>query len=64
MMEYKHIRLIDASDCTVCRFAESTVIEVNGRRIPTLRCKRLDCDNWITNDAYPAEETQEGFRRL
>lgn len=49
------VRLLEPSLCLACRFAAAATVEMSdepSRRM--LHCRRLDCDNWETQDA-PAE---------
>jgi len=45
------VRLIEPALCLSCRFAAIATVEMNdssNRRM--LHCKRLDCDNWQTEE--------------
>lgn len=48
----KIVRLMNPSLCASCRFAAVANVEMEGgssRRM--LHCKRLDCDNWQTEES-------------
>ena len=48
------VRLLEPSLCLSCRHAAIATVEMaNGSSRRMLHCKRLDCDNWQT------EETDE-----
>ena len=48
------VRLLEPSLCLSCRHAAIATVEMeNGNSRRMLHCKRLDCDNWQT------EETEE-----
>jgi hypothetical protein len=48
------VRLLEPSLCLSCRHAAIATVEMaNGASRRMLHCKRLDCDNWQT------EETDE-----
>jgi hypothetical protein len=48
------VRLLEPSLCLSCRHANIATVEMaNGTSRRMLHCKRLDCDNWQT------EETEE-----
>ena len=48
------VRLLEPSLCLSCRYAAIATVEMaNGATRRMLHCKRLDCDNWQT------EETNE-----
>lgn len=48
------VRLLEPSLCLSCRHAAIATVEMaNGTSRRMLHCKRLDCDNWQT------EETEE-----
>ncbi len=49
------VRLIEPSLCLSCRFAAIATVEMhNGSNRRMLHCKRMDCDNWQTEEV---EET-------
>jgi hypothetical protein len=53
------VRLVEPALCLSCRFASIATVEMqdnSNRRM--LHCKRLDCDNWQT------EEVDEAPRRI
>ncbi len=53
------VRLLQPSMCLSCQYAAIATVEMesgNSRRM--LHCKRLDCDNWET------EESEENPRSL
>jgi hypothetical protein len=53
------VRLLEPSLCLSCRYAAIATVEMaNGTNRRMLHCKRLDCDNWET------EETEETPRSL
>ncbi len=55
----KIVRLLNPSMCLSCQYAALATVEMssgNSRRM--LHCKRLDCDNWQT------DETEETPRSL
>lgn len=55
----KIVRLVEPALCLTCRFASIATVEMadsSSRRM--LHCKRLDCDNWQT------EEVDENPRSL
>jgi hypothetical protein len=48
----KIVRLMEPALCLSCRFASIATVEMNdssNRRM--LHCRRLDCDNWQTEEA-------------
>lgn len=48
----KIVRLLDPSLCLSCRFATiATVGMDSGANRRMLHCRRLDCDNWQTEEA-------------
>jgi hypothetical protein len=54
--ELKVVRLIEPDLCEQCRFAGRAQVETKDGRIQTMvYCRRLDCDNWDTSSAEPAE---------
>lgn len=55
----KIVRLMEPSLCVACRFASIATVEMDdtsNRRM--LHCRRLDCDNWQT------EEVEENPRSI
>ena len=53
------VRLLEPSLCLSCRHAAIATVEMeNGPDRRMLHCKRLDCDNWET------EESEENPRFL
>jgi hypothetical protein len=53
------VRLVEPALCLSCRFASIATVEMqdnSNRRM--LHCKRLDCDNWQT------EEVEEAPKRI
>lgn len=53
------VRLMEPSLCLSCRFASIAAVEMqdsSSRRM--LHCKRLDCDNWQTEEV---EETPKSI---
>ncbi len=47
----KIVRLMEPALCLTCRFASIATVEMadsSSRRM--LHCKRLDCDNWQTEE--------------
>lgn len=55
----KIVRLLEPSLCLSCRHASIANVEMtNGTSRRMLHCKRLDCDNWQT------EETAESPRSI
>jgi hypothetical protein len=53
------VRLVEPALCLSCRFASIATVEMqdnSNRRM--LHCKRLDCDNWQT------EEVDEAPKRI
>ena len=46
------VRLLEPSLCLSCRHATIATVEMeNGANRRMLHCKRLDCDNWQTEDS-------------
>ena len=55
----KIVRLMEPALCLSCRFASIATVEMtddSSRRM--LHCKRLDCDNWQTEEV---EETPKSI---
>lgn len=53
------VRLLEPSLCLSCRYATIATVEMaSGASRRMLHCKRLDCDNWQT------EETEETPRQI
>lgn len=47
----KIVRLIEPALCLSCRFAAIATVEMeDGGSRRMLHCKRLDCDNWQTEE--------------
>ncbi len=45
------VRLIEPSLCISCKFAAIATVEMgNGESRRMMHCKRLDCDNWQTEE--------------
>ena len=50
----KIVRLLEPVLCMSCRHATIANVEMeNGSSRRMLHCKRLDCDNWQTEDSEP-----------
>lgn len=52
------VRLIEPALCLSCRFASIATVEMqdsSNRRM--LHCKRLDCDNWQTEEIDETPKT-------
>lgn len=52
------VRLLEPSLCLSCRHASIATVEMaNGSSRRMLHCKRLDCDNWQTeeNEEVPCQ---------
>lgn len=48
----KIVRLLDSSLCANCRMAAVATVEMeDGSSRRMLHCKRLDCDNWQTEES-------------
>lgn len=46
------VRLLEPSLCLSCRHAAIATVEMeNGSNRRMLHCKRLDCDNWQTEES-------------
>ena len=46
------VRLIEPSLCLSCKFAAIATVEMdNGSNRKMMHCKRLDCDNWQTEES-------------
>lgn len=46
------VRLLEPSLCLSCRHAAIATVEMaNGSSRRMLHCKRLDCDNWQTEES-------------
>ena len=53
------VRLLEPSLCLSCRHAAIATVEMkNGSNRRMLHCKRLDCDNWQTEEV---EETPKSI---
>ena len=53
------VRLLEPSLCLSCRHAAIATVEMaNGTSRRMLHCKRLDCDNWQTEEV---EETPKSI---
>ena len=51
----KIVRLLDPSLCLGCRFAAFATVEMSsGDSRRMLHCRRLDCDNWQTEEVDEA----------
>lgn len=51
-LQLKIVRLIEPALCLSCRHAAIATVEMDdGSTRRMLHCKRLDCDNWQTEDA-------------
>ena len=51
----RKIKILDPQLCVHCPLAAlAEIVIACGERQPTLYCKRLDCDNWITMPAPAA----------
>ncbi|HLH78872.1 MAG TPA: hypothetical protein VKV29_01170 [Chthonomonas sp.] len=47
----KIVRLLEPSLCLSCRYASIATVEMeNGTSRRMLHCRRLDCDNWQTEE--------------
>ncbi len=47
----KIVRLMDPTLCSKCRFAAIATVEMeDGGSRRMLHCKRMDCDNWQTEE--------------
>lgn len=56
------VRLMDYRMCLACRFAAIAEVEFNdGTKRRMLHCKRLDCDNWLSNDGNDGEPEVKGM---
>ena len=55
-MAKRVIRLLEPSLCQECRFREETVVTLDGRDEPAVRCLRRDCDNWDYSEGSPVAE--------
>ncbi len=42
------VELLEPKLCHTCRFVSWGLVEEDGKQSRTLRCQRLDCDNWVT----------------
>ena len=54
----KIVRLMEPALCLTCRFASIATVEMkdtSSRRM--LHCKRLDCDNWQTEEVEEAPKS-------
>jgi hypothetical protein len=46
------VRLLEPNLCLSCQFAAIVTVEMeNGNSRRMLHCKRLDCDNWQTEES-------------
>ena len=46
------VRLLQPSMCLACQYAAIATVEMeNGNSRRMLHCKRLDCDNWETEES-------------
>jgi len=59
----KIVRLLEPSLCFSCRHAAVVNVEMeDGVRRRMMHCKRLDCDNWATEEIKGTPRNiQEGF---
>lgn len=49
--ELKIVRLLNPQMCLGCAFARiADVVDGNGAESRMIQCRRLDCDNWDTQD--------------
>lgn len=56
----KIVRLLNPSMCLSCQYAALATVEMSsGSSRRMLHCKRLDCDNWQTDEA---EETPRSLQ--
>jgi hypothetical protein len=52
------VRLLDPSLCTACRFASIANVELDSGKLRRMvHCKRLDCDNWQTEEVEDQPRT-------
>ena len=52
------VRLLEPSLCLSCRHAAIATVEMeSGSNRRMLHCKRLDCDNWQTEDSDETPKT-------
>jgi hypothetical protein len=52
------VRLLDPSLCLSCRHAAVATVEMeSGASRRMLHCKRLDCDNWQTEETNDAPKS-------
>jgi hypothetical protein len=51
----KIVRLLEPELCLECRFAKTANVETEqGTHQRMIYCRRLDCDNWDTQNSEPA----------
>lgn len=56
------VRLLEPSLCVSCRHAAIATVEMeNGSSRRMLHCKRLDCDNWQTEQAHEQPRSLRDF---